>query len=116
MIEKYPGERAVFYIDCSAMLGSGESITGTPTFTSFPTIGSGPAALVFESASVNVTHLQLPSGNIGPGKVLTVIISGGQPANDRERRVYSVVATFNTNTGNTLVSKSLLAVLPLGPG
>lgn len=112
MLEKYPGERAIFYINCTALLGSGETITGVPTLVGYPKT----PALTFESVAVNNSSSTLPDGTVvAAGKLINVTISGGQSDTDKEARPYSVVATFTTSAGNTLVSKSLLSVLPLGP-
>ena len=116
MLEKYPGERAVFYINCAALLGTNETIAGTPALVGFPKPSTGSAALLFESITVNSEAVTLPGGvTVAAGKLITVTISGGQSATDKDARAYSVVATFNTHTGNTLVSKSALSVLPVGP-
>jgi hypothetical protein len=116
MLEKYPRERCVFYFDCTALLGSGETISGVPEFESFPKLNSGSAALTFESPIVNTNPVTLPGGTVvAVGKLLTAIISGGQSATDKDARIYSITATISTSAGNTLVSKSLLKVLPVGP-
>lgn len=116
MLEKYPGERAIFYIDCTALLGSGETISGVPTLTGYPKPSTGSAGLVFEGINVNNSSTTLPDGTVvAAGKLVSVTISGGQSSTDKDARAYSVVATFTTSAGNTLVSKSLLSVLPVGP-
>lgn len=115
MLEKYPSERAVFYVDCTALLGSGEVITGTPTMVAYPTF-TGGAALTLESVQTNTDPVTLADGTVvATGKLLSAIISGGQSATDKDQRVYSLMSTFSTSAGNTLASKALLAVLPVGP-
>ena len=52
---------------------------------------------------------------VAAGKLLSVIVSGGQAETDKDQRVYSLMSTFSTSAGNTLASKTLLAVLPVGP-
>lgn len=115
MLEKYPGERVAFYIDCTALLGAAESITGTPTVDSYPKF-TGSAALTIETATVNSEQVVLSDGTqIAAGKLVTMMVSNGQSTTDVDARTYSVLVTFSTNAGNTLVAKSLLSVLPVGP-
>ena len=115
MLEKYPGERVVFFVNCTALLGSAEHITGTPTAEVLPKF-TGGAALVIENPQYNAAQVTLSDGTIvAAGKLVSMTISAGQSSTDIDPRVYSVVTTFNTDAGNTLVAKSLLKVLPVGP-
>ena len=115
MLEKYPGERVAFYIDCTALLGEAETITGTPTVESYPKF-TGDAALTIENAAKNETQTVLSDGTtVAAGKMIAMMIGAGQSTTDIDSRVYSILATFTTNAGNTLVAKSLLSVLPVGP-
>jgi len=114
MLEKYPGESALFDIDCSELLAAGETITGTPTVAGLPNVS--PDALTFGSPVVNVTAVTYPDGRtVAAGKVVQVRISGGTALNTKDPRRYAVTATFTTSLNNTLVAKALLNVLPVGP-
>lgn len=116
MLEKYPGERVAFFVDCTALLGAGETITGTPTVESLPKFSGGGAALTIENLATNGAQVTLSNGTVvAAGKLVSMMISGGQSETDIKSRVYSVVVTFTTTAGNTLQSKSLLSVLPIGP-
>lgn len=115
MLEKYPGERVAFYIDCTALLGATETIAGTPTVETYPKF-TGGAALTVENPTKNENQVVLSDGTtVQAGKMVSMMIGAGQSSTDVDSRIYSVVVTFNTNAGNTLVAKSLLSVLPVGP-
>lgn len=116
MLEKYPSESAVFSVDCSALLADTETIIGTPVVNQYPKF-TGDAALVITLVQVSTTPVTLPSGVIvAAGKLLSMVIAGGQSETDKTGRVYSLLSTFTTSAGTTLASKSLLTVLPVGPG
>lgn len=115
MLEKLPGESALFDIDCSELLATGETITGTPSVAGLPVL-TGDATLVFGTPVVNTSPVTYPDGRVvAVGKVVQVRISKGTAANTKDRRRYSVTATFGTNEGNTLQAKALLDVIPLEP-
>mgnify|MGYP000154887812 CR=1 FL=1 len=51
-------------------------------------------------------------GKVGKvGGVIQVRISGGTSSNATTPRLYSVLATFSTSTGNTLVARMKLSIL-----
>lgn len=118
MLEKYPGESAVYDLDCSQLLATGETITGTPAMSFLPAL-SGGDALTFGTPAVNtgaITYTE-PTGEtrtVAAGKVIQVRISGGTAASSTAKRLYYVAATFSTNLGNTLVCKAVLQMLPMG--
>ena len=115
MLEKLPGESTIFDIDCSALLADAETITGTPAMTFLPAL-TGPDALTFGTALVNGAAVTYPDGQVAAiGKVVQVRISGGTCEATQRQRYYSVIATFSTSAGNTLVAKPLLAVLTTNP-
>lgn len=115
MLEKYPGESALFDIDCSKMLATGETITGTPAMEHYPTQG-GQNDILFSAITVNTSAITYPDGRIAPvGTVVQVRISGGSLKNNVDDSHYSVTATFATNKGNTLVGRSLLTIKQLYP-
>lgn len=119
MLEKFPAEAATFNIDCSDLLPSGVTITGTPTMSFLPAL-SGGDALTFGSPTVNsqaVTFTE-PDGTTRTAPIGTVIqvrISGGTSASNQTQRSYSVLAQFTASNGDTLVAKALLAVLSTAP-
>lgn len=116
MLEKYPSESAVFSVDCSALLAATETITGTPVVSQYPKF-TGDAALAITLIRVNDVPVTLPSGVVlAAGKLLSMVIAGGQSETDKAGRVYSLLSTFTTSAGSTLAAKSLLTVLPVGPG
>lgn len=115
MLEKYPGESALFDIDCSQMLETGETITGTPAMSFLPALTGGDA-LTFGVPNVNTSAITYSDGRVAPaGTVVQVRISGGTAANTVDPRKYSVAATFSTSASNTLVGRAILAVLPMEP-
>lgn len=115
MLEKFPGESAVFDIDCSYLLATAETITGTPTMAQLPVLTGGDA-LTFGAPVVNTEAVTYADGRVAAiGKVVQVRISGGTSASDQTNRTYAVTATFSTSAGNTLVAKALLDVLNVGP-
>lgn len=114
MLEKFPGESALFDFDCTYLLATAETITGTPTLAFLPAL-TGPDALTFGAAAVNAAPVTYDDGRVAAiGKVIQVRISGGTSATDQVKRQYAVAATFTTSAGNTLTAKALLDVLSLG--
>lgn len=112
MLEKFPGETPVFDLDCSKLLASGETITSVTSVVSKPTL-TGASVLSVGTPSVNTNAITYsPTLTAGVGKVIRVSIGGGTPNPIRGPRVYSILATFVTSTGQTLVSKASLSVLP----
>lgn len=111
MLEKYAGETALFDIDCSGILATSETISSVPAMSFSPNL-TGGSALTFGTAVVNATSITYPDGTIIPaGKVIQVMISGGTPDSFGNDRLYSVLATFQTSTSQTLVAKAVLKVL-----
>lgn len=114
MLEKYPGESALFDFDCSALLDAGETITGLPVMSVSPALTGGDA-LVFGEPLVNTSQITYADGRVVPaGKVVQVRISGGTAKNATDRRMYAVQCTVSTSDGDTLVANAALAVLALG--
>lgn len=115
MLEKYPGESALFDIDCTNLLASGETITGTPTMAQLPALTGGDQ-LTFGTPVVNGAPVTYSDGRVAAtGKAIQVRISAGTATNSVDPRSYAVKATFTTSAGNTLVAKATLNVLPEGP-
>lgn len=115
MLEKYPGESAMFDIDCSNLLASGETITGTPTMAYTPNGMAGGDALTFGTPTVNATPVTYPDGRVAAvGKAIQVRISGGTARGTKDGRKYAVRATFDTSAGQTLVASAMLNVLLYG--
>lgn len=111
---KFAGESDIFYLNCSEALADSESITGSVVLSQLPADLVGADALSFGVAVVNVAALQFPDGNVGRiGSVIMVRIAGGTPASDVLERTYTVVATFDTDQGNTKVVRGRLLLLPL---
>lgn len=116
MLEKYAGESALFDIDCSNLLASGETITGTPTMSYLPTGLNGADQLTFGTPVVNTQAVTYSDGRVAAiGKAIQVRISGGTAKNAKDARAYSIKATFSTSAGNTLVAAASLNVLAEGP-
>jgi hypothetical protein len=110
-LEKFPSESILFDLDCTDNLATEETITGTPTMSYFPVLTGGDA-LTLGSPLVNTVPIYYEDGQIGKiGGVIQVRISGGTPTNTTTPRLYSVLGTFTTNKGNTLVARMKLSVL-----
>lgn len=115
MLEKFPGENALFDIDCSDLLAATETITGTPTLAFLPALTGGDA-LVFGVPTVNAAAVTYPDGSVAAiGKAIQVRISGGTSTSASVPRAYAITATFTTTAGNTLVAKASLQVMAVGP-
>ena len=79
--------------------------------TFFPAL-TGPDALTFGTPVINEAVIRYLDGKIGKvGGVIQVRISGGTSSNATAPRLYSVLATFSTSTGNTLVARMKLSIL-----
>jgi len=116
MLEKFPGESALFDIDCTDLLAAGETITGAPVMSQLPAGLTGSDALTFGAAQVNTQAVTYPDGRVAAiGKALQVRISGGTAKNAVDSRHYSVIATLTTTAGNTLVARAILSVMPPDP-
>ena len=110
-LEKYAAESILFDLDCTDNLAPEETIVGTPSMTFFPAL-SGPDALTFGTPVINEAVIRYLDGKIGKvGGVIQVRISGGTSSNATAPRLYSVLATFSTSTGNTLVARMKLSIL-----
>ena len=110
-LEKFAGESAKFDLNCTDNLSTGDTITGTPTMSFLPALTGGDA-LVFGTPVVNTVAVTYSDGKTGKiGGVIQVNISGGTPENSTSARMYTVLATFNTTLGYTLVARAKLAVL-----
>ena len=118
MLEKYPGESALFDIDCSQLLAAGETVTGTPAMSFLPALTGGDA-LTFGTPAINAspvvyTEADGTTRTVAAGKVVQVRVSGGTATSSTDPRKYFVAATFATSAGNTLVAKAELRLLPMG--
>lgn len=114
-LEKYPGENVTFQINCSAMLAADETILGTPEMSALPVM-TGADALQFEPALVNTESVTFQDrATAAAGKVVQVKIRGGGVDAKQPGRIYSVLATFTTNKGNTMVARVPMRVLSPAP-
>jgi hypothetical protein len=113
VLEKRSSESAVYDIDCSDLLATGESITGTVTMSVAP---ATTPALAFGAATVNAspkTYTDRETGavrTVPAGQVISVSISGGKiPAGLTVQR-YTVRAVFATNVNAAVEATVLLDV------
>jgi len=110
-LEKFADESILFDLDCTDNLAPDETIDGTPVMAFYPAL-TGADALVFGAPVVNTVVIRYADGKVGKvGGVIQVRISGGTAANATTPRLYSVLATFTTSTGNTLVARMKLSIL-----
>ncbi len=110
-LEKFAAESILFDLDCTDNLAADETIIGSPVMTYFPVL-TGADALTFGAPFINTALIRYPDGKLGKvGGVVQVRISGGTPSNTTTPRLYSVLATFTTSTGNTLVARMKLSIL-----
>ena len=110
-LEKFAGESILFDLNCTDNLAPDETIVGTPYMSFFPAM-TGPDALTFGTPVVNSAVIRYLDGKVGKvGGVIQVRISGGTALNATTARIYSVLATFSTSTGNTLVARMKLSIL-----
>ena len=111
ILEKFSDESILFDLDCTDNLATGETITGTPVM-SFAPVLTGGDALTLGAALVKSVPIYYEDGQIGKvGGVIQVRVSGGAPTNTTTARLYSVLGTFTTSTGNTLVARMKLSLL-----
>lgn len=111
-LQKFAAESILFDLDCTDNLGAAETITGTPGMSYLPAGLSGGDALTFGTATVNGVATSYPDGKTGKvGGVIQVRISGGTPETSTSARSYTVLATYTTSLGNTLVARGKLSVL-----
>lgn len=114
-LEKYPTESVTFEIDCSGQLAASELITGEVQMSADPAL-TGDDALAFRLPVVNSSPITYGPGKTVPaGKIVQVRISGGSVPNGQRQRAYSVLATFETSLGNTVVAKATLIVKSTKP-
>ena len=110
-LEKFAGESILFDLNCTDNLAPDETIVGTPSMAFFPAM-TGPDALTFGTPVVNSAVIRYLDGKVGKvGGVIQVRISGGTALNATTARIYSVLATFSTSTGNILVARMKLSIL-----
>ena len=110
-LEKFAGESILFDLNCTDNLAPDETIVGTPSMAFFPAM-TGPDALTFGTPVVNSAVIRYLDGKVGKvGGVIQVRISGGNALHAPTARIYSVLATFSTSTGNTLVARMKLSIL-----
>lgn len=110
-LEKFAAESILFDLDCTDNLAPDETIGGSPTMSYYPVL-TGADALTFGVPVINTALIRYADGKVGKvGGVVQVRISGGTPTNTTTPRLYSVLATFTTSTGNTLVARMKLSIL-----
>jgi hypothetical protein len=79
--------------------------------TFYPTL-TGAEALTFGTPVINEAVIHYPDGKVGKvGGVIQVRISGGASTNATTQRIYSVLSTFSTSSGNTMVARMKLSIL-----
>lgn len=66
---KHPGETRNLAIDCTELLDSDETFTGTPTFSA--------SGLTFSGAKTNSTAATIRNRTVAVGKALQASVSGG---------------------------------------
>jgi hypothetical protein len=111
-LQKLAAESILFYKDCTPNLAAGEVITGTPVMSFLPAL-TGMDALTIGAPVVNTTATTYPDGLIGSiGCVIQARISGGSTETALNGRTYTVIASFATSFGNTLMARMLLTVIP----
>jgi hypothetical protein len=98
ILVKRSAESMLCDIDCSAILGTSETITGTPTITHD---ANGGAALTFGPATVNGSTVTYPDRRQVPaGKVVQCLIGGGSIPAGSFSAEYVIRARFaTTNPG-----------------
>jgi hypothetical protein len=112
-LQKFAAESILFDLDCTDNLAAGETVIGTPVMSYLPVGLSGADALTFGTATVNGVATSYPDGRTGKvGGVVQVRISGGTPETVTSARSYTVLATYTSSLGNTLVARGKLSVLP----
>lgn len=110
-LEKYAAESILFDLDCTDNLAPEETIEGTPSMAFYPAL-TGADALTFGTPIINEVAIHYADGKVGKvGGVIQVRISGGTSSNATTQRIYSVLSTFSTSTGNTLVARMKLSIL-----
>ena len=110
-LEKFAGESILFDLNCTDNLAPDETIVGTTSMSFFPAM-TGQETLTFGTPVVNSAVIRYLDGKVGKvGGVIQVRISGGTALNATTSRIYSVLATFTTSTGNTLVARMKLSIL-----
>jgi hypothetical protein len=110
-LEKFAAESILFDLDCTDNLAPEETIVGTPAMTFYPAL-TGVDALTFGTPVINEVALRYADGKVGKvGGVIQIRISGGTSSNASTQRIYSVLSTFSTSTGNTLVARMKLSIL-----
>ena len=114
-LTKFSTESDLFYIDCSALLAAGDTITAVSSASYLPEGLSGADALTFSSISINAEVVTLSDGRaVQAGGLIMVRITGGTPGDATTGRTYTVVVTFSTSNGNTKTVRGRLLLLPLG--
>lgn len=110
-LEKFASESILFDFDCTDNLALGETISSISTVAFYPTLTGGDA-LTFGTPVINAAEVLYPDGKVGKiSGVIQVRISGGTSLSTTVPRLYSVLATFNTSTGNTLVARMKLSLV-----
>lgn len=113
ILEKFPAESLLFDLNCTEDLADGETITTSPTpiaMSHLPTL-TGADALTFGTPAVNASTTTYPDGTTAPaGKAIQVRIAGGSVPTGEAARLYTVLATFISSSGNVIVARGKLAV------
>lgn len=112
-LEKFAAESKLFDMNCTAQLAVDEVIVGAPALSFAPAL-TGPEALVLGAAVINGMAVEYPDGEVAPvGKAMQFRVSGGSVPEGAGYRDYSVIATFMTSAGNTLVARGALRVVAI---
>lgn len=109
---KTAAETTLFDFDCSALLGSSETITAV---TSVQADASDGAALTCGTPAINGAAVQYTypyRRTVGASRIIQVLIGGGSAAGTAARE-YTVRARFTTsNAGELREAVATLIVLP----
>lgn len=106
ILEKRTSEAMWYDIDCSDILLSGETITGTPQ------VSTEQAGLGIGTVVVNTAAITYSDGRVAAiGKVIQVLLSLGTIPTGKTEQVYTLRAKFGTSvTGNQREATVLLRV------
>lgn len=114
ILVKRSGETRLFDIDCSAILGQTESIVAVSSINGD---ASTAPALTFGTPAINATSIIYPDRRqVGPGKVIQVLIGGGGVVAGSEETEYTVRARFTTNNPGELCEATVAMMVRDKPG
>lgn len=109
ILEKHTGETMLCDIDCSLIMGVNETITAVQGLSATPTTDP---AITFGVPSINASPVTYPDGRtVAAGRVVQVLIGGGQIPGGQRSREYVVTASVSTsNAGELRQAKCRLLV------